>query len=107
VTDGCDTSRRTTQTGPARTQEGQTRALLQQTALRLFREQGYAETSIEEIAEAAEVSTTTVFRYFPTKADLVIYDDLDARLIEVVRAQPAELTVLQVCAMRCGPCSAG
>ena len=76
--------------------KAKTRALLQQTALHLFREQGYAETSIEEIAEAAEVSTTTVFRYFPTKADLVIYDDLDARLIEVVRAQPAELTVLQV-----------
>jgi AcrR family transcriptional regulator len=72
--------------------KAKTRALLQQTALHLFREQGYAETSIEEIAEAAEVSTTTVFRYFPTKADLVIYDDLDARLIEVVRAQPAELT---------------
>ncbi len=76
--------------------KAKTRALLQQTALRLFREQGYSETSIEEIAEAAEVSTTTVFRYFPTKADLVIYDDLDARLIEAVRAQPAELTVLQV-----------
>jgi AcrR family transcriptional regulator len=76
--------------------KAKTRALIQQIALRLFREQGYAATSIEEIAEAAEVSTTTVFRYFPTKADLVIYDDLDARLIEAVHAQPAELNVVQV-----------
>lgn len=76
--------------------KAKTRALIQQHALRLFREQGYEETTIEEIAEAAEVSTTTVFRYFPTKADLVIYDDLDARLIEAVHAQPAELNVVQV-----------
>jgi len=76
--------------------KAKTRALIQQTALRLFRAQGYAATSIEEIAEAAEVSTTTVFRYFPTKPDLVIYDDLDARLMEAVSAQPAELSVLQV-----------
>lgn len=76
--------------------KAKTRALIQQIALRLFNDQGYAATSIEEIAEAAEVSTTTVFRYFPTKADLVIYDDLDTRLIEAVHAQPAELTVVQV-----------
>jgi len=76
--------------------KAKTRALIQQIAVHLFREKGYAETSIEEIADAAEVSTTTVFRYFPTKADLVIYDDMDARLIEAVRAQPAELNVVQV-----------
>ena len=71
------------------------RALIQQHALRLFREQGYDETSIEQIAEAAEVSPSTVFRYFPTKPDLVIYDDLDQRMIEAVRSQPAELTAVQ------------
>ncbi len=76
--------------------KAKTRALIQQHALRLFREQGYDETTIDEIAEAAEVSTTTVFRYFPAKPDLVISDDLDARVIEAVGAQPAELNVLQV-----------
>jgi AcrR family transcriptional regulator len=76
--------------------KAKTRALIQQHALRLFREHGYDGTTIDEIAEAAEVSTTTVFRYFPAKPDLVIYDDLDARLIEAVRAQPAELNVVQV-----------
>ena len=76
--------------------KAKTRALIQQIALRLFRDHGYAATSIEEIAEAAEVSTTTVFRYFPTKPALVIYDALDARLMEVVRAQPAELNTVQL-----------
>ena len=75
--------------------KAKTRALIQEHALRLFREQGYDETSIEEIAEAAEVSPSTVFRYFPTKPDLVIYDDLDERMIEAFRAQPPELNALQ------------
>jgi AcrR family transcriptional regulator len=75
--------------------KARTRALIQEHALRLFREQGYEATSIEEIAEAAEVSPSTVFRYFPTKPDLVIYDDLDERMIEAFRAQAPELNAVQ------------
>jgi len=75
--------------------KAKTRALIQACALRLFAEQGYVETSIEQIAEAAEVSPSTVFRYFPTKPDLVIYDDLDERMIEAFRALPPELNAVQ------------
>ena len=75
--------------------KAKTRALIQEHAMRLFREQGYDATSVEEIAEAAEVSPSTVFRYFPTKPDLVIYDDLDERMIAAFRAQPPELNALQ------------
>lgn len=75
--------------------KAKTRALIQEHALRLFREQGYDATSVEQIAEAAEVSPSTVFRYFPTKPDLVIYDDLDERMIEAFRAQPPQLNALQ------------
>ena len=75
--------------------KAKTRALIREHAMRLFREQGYDATSVEEIAEAAEVSPSTVFRYFPTKPDLVIYDDLDERMIEAFRAQPPELNALQ------------
>jgi len=72
-----------------------TRGAIQEQAIRLFREQGYDETTVEEVAAAADVSPSTVFRYFPTKADLVIYDDLDERMFEGYRSQPPELNAVQ------------
>jgi len=70
--------------------KARTRAALREHGLRLFREQGYAETTIEQIAEAADVSPSTFFRYFPTKEDLVLYDDLDPVLIAALEAAPIE-----------------
>jgi len=74
--------------------KARTRAAIQSEALRLFREQGYRETSIEQIAEAAEVSPSTVFHYFPTKPDLVLYDALDEPLLEAFRAAPRNLSAI-------------
>jgi AcrR family transcriptional regulator len=71
--------------------KARTRAALQRHALRLFREQGYEATTVSQIAEAAEVSESTFFRYFPTKEALVMWDELDPPLIEAFRAQPPEL----------------
>jgi AcrR family transcriptional regulator len=71
--------------------KARTRATIQRQALRLFREQGYDATTIEQIAEAAEVSPSTFFRYFPTKEDVVLYDNLDPLIIEAFRSQPAEM----------------
>ncbi|GAB2811430.1 TetR family transcriptional regulator [Actinoallomurus bryophytorum] len=59
--------------------------------MRLFRAQGYDDTTVEQIAEAAEVSPSTVFRYFPTKEDLVTSDEYDPMLIAAFRAQPSGL----------------
>lgn len=69
-----------------------TRAAIRQQALRLFREQGYDATTVEQIAEAAEVSPSTFFRYFPTKEDVVLQDDMDLLWAAAVRAQPPELS---------------
>jgi AcrR family transcriptional regulator len=74
--------------------KAKTRAAIQHHALRLFAEQGYHATTIEQIADAAEVSQSTFFRYFPTKEDVVLHDELDPRMIESLRAQPPELSPL-------------
>ena len=71
--------------------KARTRATIQSCAMRLFREQGYDATTIEQIITAADVSETTFFRYFPTKEDVVLQDDYDPRLISAFQAQPAEL----------------
>ncbi|WP_246257723.1 TetR family transcriptional regulator [Amycolatopsis anabasis] len=72
--------------------KAKTRAAIQRHALRLFLEQGYATTTVEQIAEAAEVSQSTFFRYFPTKEDTVLYDKFDPVVIDSFLRQPAELT---------------
>jgi AcrR family transcriptional regulator len=74
--------------------KARTRASLREHALRLFREQGYQATTVEQIAAAAEVSPSTFFRYFPTKEDVVLQDDMDTRMVEAFAAQPPELPPL-------------
>jgi AcrR family transcriptional regulator len=71
-----------------------TRVAIQKHALKLFRKHGYAETTVEQIAAAAEISPSTFFRYFPSKEDLVMYDPMDDVFIEVFRKQPSGLKVI-------------
>ncbi|WP_019926310.1 TetR family transcriptional regulator [Nocardia sp. BMG111209] len=71
--------------------KAQTRATILDCALRLFGEQGYEATTIEQIIDAAAVSESTFYRYFPTKEDLVLQDEYDPRIIAALRAQPADL----------------
>jgi AcrR family transcriptional regulator len=68
--------------------KARTRAAIQRHALRLFREQGYDETTVSQIAEAAEVSESTFFRYFPNKEDVVLWDEFDPRVADVFLSQP-------------------
>jgi AcrR family transcriptional regulator len=87
-------------TGLRERKKARTRAAIREHALRLFREQGYDATTVEQIAEAAEVSPSTFFRYFPTKEDVVLQDDMDLLWLEAVRAQPRDLGPLA--ALRAG-----
>lgn len=59
--------------------------------MRLFRQHGYQSTTVNQIAEAAQVSESTLFRYFPTKEDLVLWDDLNPLIRQALRAQPTTL----------------
>jgi AcrR family transcriptional regulator len=72
--------------------KARTKAAIREHAMRLFREQGYQATTVEQIAEAAEVSPSTFFRYFPTKEDVVLTDDYDPLIVAAFKAQPAELS---------------
>jgi AcrR family transcriptional regulator len=74
--------------------KAKTRDAIQREALRLIAKQGYHATTVEQIADAAEVSPSTFFRYFPTKEDVVLHDELDPRLLESLRAQPSELGLI-------------
>jgi AcrR family transcriptional regulator len=64
-------------------------AEIQRVALRLFVKQGYEETTIEQVAEAVEISPSTVYRYFPTKEDLILTDEFDPLIMAAIAAAPA------------------
>ena len=68
--------------------KAQTRANLQEHALRLFLMQGYENTTVEQIAAAAGVSHMTFFRHFPTKEDVVLRDEYDPLLESLIAARP-------------------
>ncbi|MGW0037778.1 TetR/AcrR family transcriptional regulator [Gordonia sp. NPDC003376] len=68
-----------------------TRAAIRDAALRLFADQGYAHTTVEQIAREAGVSHTTFFRYFVSKEQMVIADDLDDLREETLASIPRGL----------------
>ena len=73
-----------------------TRAKIQAAAEVLFSEQGYSETSIEDISEAADVAVRTIYTHFPSKASIMLaYFDswVDAFIGEVLQ-RPVEEPVI-------------
>jgi AcrR family transcriptional regulator len=51
-----------------------TRIAIREAAMRLFADHGFTGTTMDQIAEAADVSRATVFSYFPTKEEIVFGD---------------------------------
>jgi AcrR family transcriptional regulator len=68
-----------------------TRWAIQEHALRLFAQQGFEATTVEQIAEAAEISPSTFFRYFKTKDDVVVEDRYDDLIVAAIEATPPEV----------------
>jgi AcrR family transcriptional regulator len=73
-----------------------TRETIIEVALELFVARGYEDTTIAEIADAAEVSPRTIFAYFPSKEDILFCDtpDIHERLAQVLRDRPEGATAL-------------
>jgi AcrR family transcriptional regulator len=80
--------------------KARTRLAIEDSALALFEQRGYESTTIEEIAERAEISTTTFFRYFPSKPEVLLSDHGEQlpALHEAIVARPRsedDLTAVQ------------
>jgi AcrR family transcriptional regulator len=82
----------TTAVGLRERKKARTREALQEAAMDRFARQGFDGTTVEEIAEACEVSPRTFFRYFPTKEDVLFADGevRRERLLAVIAERPIE-----------------
>lgn len=60
---------------------------IQEVALDLFDERGFADVTIEEIADAAEVSPSSVYRYFGTKEQVILWDDFDVQFLDAAQVE--------------------
>ncbi|MGG2463241.1 TetR family transcriptional regulator [Streptomyces sp. RGM 3693] len=88
-----DPTPQTVPTGGLRERKKQrTRDALIRAALELFTEQGYEATTIDEIAEAVDVSQRTFFRYFSNKQEVTfaVQDMVEARFLQKLAARPAD-----------------
>src|ERR1700751_1593509 len=74
----------------------QTRETIARAAPRLFADQGYDETTLAEIAEAADVAPRTIFAYFESKEDILLCEEGNflARLKQMLDGRPAGTTTV-------------
>jgi AcrR family transcriptional regulator len=77
--------------------KARTRQAIADAALELFLERGFDQVAIKDVAEAADVSMSGLFKHFPTKESLVFdeEDDVQASLVSAVRDHPEGTSVLQ------------
>lgn len=65
---------------------------IQDAALQLFEDSDFRNVSVEQVAAAAAVSTSTVYRYFGTKENLVVWDEFDPRVLEFLATSGGDST---------------
>jgi AcrR family transcriptional regulator len=83
-------------TGLRERKKQQTREALMRAAFALFAERGYDATTLADIADAAGVSTRTIFAYFPSKEDIVFcgFESMREALAEALASRPADQDAL-------------
>ncbi|GHH40626.1 TetR family transcriptional regulator [Streptomyces candidus] len=72
-----------------------TRLDIRRATFRLVADQGWDALTIEQIAAEADVSPSTVLRYFPVKEDIVLPDGYDPVLEGALRERPASEPLLE------------
>ena len=87
-----ETARAASRPGLRELKKQRTRDLLLRSALELFTERGYEETTVDDIAEAADVSQRTFFRYFASKEDAAFFVArlAESHFVRAVLARPPE-----------------
>jgi AcrR family transcriptional regulator len=88
----------TTNPGLRERKKLQTRQSIASAAHRLFIERGYHATTLPDIAEAADVSTRTIFAYFPSKEDILFsgFAEMIDDLSRALQDRPAGMQTLDV-----------
>jgi len=73
-----------------------TRETIERAALELFAERGYDETTLAEIAEAADISPRTIFGYFQSKEDILFCEESGyiEKVKEALRERPPSTTTV-------------
>ncbi|MFD4562155.1 TetR/AcrR family transcriptional regulator [Streptomyces sp. NPDC058469] len=77
-------------TGRRERKKAHTRTVIADAALELFLERGYDGVTVKDVAEAADLSMSGLFKHFPTKESLVfdMDDDIRTGLVGAVRERP-------------------
>lgn len=68
---------------------------IQDVAVELFQKRGFAPTSVQDVAAAAEVSESSIYRYFGGKGGILVWEPLDAIFEEEFAARLGGLPVLK------------
>lgn len=87
-----DPARSSPSTGLLARRKIQTMSEIQDIALGLFEAGGYRKVSVEQVAAAAGVSASTIYRYFGTKEQLVVWDHIDDQALTLLTGAADVLT---------------
>lgn len=71
-----------------------TRIGIRRAAFELFAAQGYADTTVEQIADAADISPRTFYRYYRVKEAVLLSDDQTAPIVAAFAKAPPELSII-------------